>query len=322
MEKLRVGVVGVGHLGLAHAKNYKRIPHVSLLGIHDTNAGRGEEKAGELGCRFFRELPALLDEIQAVSIVVPTAFHHDVGMRAIERRLHVLMEKPIARTVEEADCLVRAAAERKVIFQVGHIERFNPVVERGDAIVDHPLFIECHRLAPFKPRGTDVDVILDLMIHDIDLALKYVDSEIRSVSAVGIPVITEKIDIANARLVFRNGAVANITASRISRDVVRKMRIFQKNAYISLDFHRRTLEVVRLRTDPSAGALPRDAEGGFFVAEKSVMQEAEPLERELVSFVESIRTGRKPRVTAEEGRHALCVAASILEEIHSVSLPL
>jgi predicted dehydrogenase len=322
MEQLRIGVIGVGHLGLAHAKNYQRIPGVTLAGIHDTNARRAEEKARELGCRFFRELSDLLGEVEAVSIVVPTASHHDVGIRALERRLHILMEKPIARTVEEADHLVRLAAEKEVVFQVGHIERYNPVVERGGEIIAHPLFIECHRLAPFKPRGTDVDVILDLMIHDIDLILKFIGSEIQSISAVGIPVITDKIDIANARLVFQNQAVANITASRISREVVRKMRIFQRNTYISLDFQRRAIEVIRLTRNPGEEAHSGAVQEGYFVSEKSVLEEAEPLKRELMSFVESIRTGKRPGVTGAEGREALLVASRILEEIHSMRVPL
>jgi predicted dehydrogenase len=318
-QPLRVGVIGVGHLGLAHAKNYQRIPGVQLAGIHDTNARRAEEKARELGCRSFAHIEDLLGDVQAVSVVVPTEYHHEVGMKVLDRKLHVLMEKPIARTVEEADHMVRLAGEKGVVFQIGHIERYNPVVERGSELVDHPLFIECHRLAPFKPRGTDVDVILDLMIHDIDLILKFTGSEVHSISAVGIPVISGKIDIANARLVFRNHAVANITASRISREVVRKMRIFQRNTYISLDFHRRALEVVRL-IKKNGGTPHVDSQDSFFSMDRRVIEEAEPLKAELTSFIESIRTGKRPGVTGEDGRNALLVASRILEEIHTTSL--
>jgi predicted dehydrogenase len=195
------------------------------------------------------------------------------------------------------------------------------VVEKGNEIVDHPMFLECHRLSPFRPRGIDVDVILDLMIHDIDLILKFVDSEVKNISAVGIPVITDKIDIANARISFENNSVANITASRISREVVRKMRIFQRDAYISLDFHRRVIEVIRPRKGARGAGEEAIGMDGFFVSQRSVLEDEEPLRKELVSFIDSIRTGRPPEATGEDGRKALSLAIRILEEIDNTGIP-
>jgi predicted dehydrogenase len=315
MSALRVGVIGVGHLGSAHARNYKGIQGVELVGVHDTNVPRAEERAREFGCECFTDLEDLLREVTAVSIVVPTGVHHEIGIKALEKGLHVLMEKPIARNLEEADELIRLAGMKSVILQVGHIERFNPVVEKGDTAVNKPLFLECHRLSPFRPRGTDVDVILDLMIHDIDLALKFVNSEVDTISAVGIPVITDKIDIANARISFHNHSVANITASRISKEVVRKMRIFQRDAYISLDFHKRVIELIRLNREMDRDRLAAAGLDEFFVCDRSVLDEEEPLKKELTSFVESVKTGRTPEATGEDGRKALSVAIRILEEI-------
>ncbi|MFQ6104159.1 MAG: Gfo/Idh/MocA family oxidoreductase [Candidatus Glassbacteria bacterium] len=315
MSAIRVGVVGVGHLGSAHARNYNEIPGVELVGIHDSILSRARKRARECDCKCFHNLVDLLNEVQAVSIVVPTEYHYDICMKSLENGIHVLVEKPITRNLEEADELIRIAARKGLILQVGHIERFNPVVERGNKVVENPLFIECHRLSPFRPRGTDVDVILDLMIHDIDLALKFVDSEVDTIDAVGIPVITDKIDIANARISFRNHAVANITASRISKEVVRKMRIFQRDAYISMDFHKKALEIIRLNTEPGHDWSSTAGTDGFFVSDRSMLSGEEPLRRELSSFVESVRTGKNPVASGKDGRNALHVAVRILDEI-------
>ena len=322
MSALKIGVVGVGHLGSAHARNYKQISGIELVGIHDVIESLAEERSRELGCVHFVELEELLDRVEAVSIVVPTKFHYDIGMKALERGLHILIEKPITRNLEEADELIACAAGKGVLLQVGHIERFNPVVERGNAVIENPLFLECHRLSPFRPRGTDVDVILDLMIHDIDLVLKFVKSDVLTIEALGIPVITDKIDISNARITFANHAVANITASRISKEVVRKMRIFQRDAYIALDFHKRVIEVIRLNNGIDRERLSAAGLEEFFVVDRSVLDEEESLKNELISFVESVRTGREPEATGEDGRKALQVAIKILDAIKGVSIGL
>jgi len=320
MDTLKVGVIGVGHLGTAHARTYKGIHGIELVGIHDINVERCREKAQECGCTCYDKVEDLLQDVQAVSIVVPTPEHHAVGMQALETGVHVLMEKPISRSLTEADDLIRLAKEKNVILQVGHIERFNPVVEKGNKVVDNPLFLECHRLAPFRPRGTDVDVILDLMIHDIDLALKFVGAEVDTISAVGIPVVTNRIDIANARISFSNHAVANITASRISKGVVRKMRLFQRDAYVSMDFHKRTIEVIRLNRGMYEDRHSAEGLDDFFVCDRSVLDEEEPLRNELTSFSDTVRTGDEPAVTGEDGRCALLVATRILEEIETVPI--
>jgi predicted dehydrogenase len=322
MKTVRVGVIGVGHLGSAHAGTYRRLAGVDLMGVYDADENRARAQAEELGCGFYPDVESLLADVDAVSVVVPTAAHFEIGIRALEHGLHVLMEKPIARTLEEADRLIEAADEKNVIFQVGHIERFNPAVRKGSAVVHNPLFLECHRLSPFQPRGTDVDVILDLMIHDIDLALKFVDSEVKSISAIGVPVITKTIDIANARITFENRAVANITASRISKSVVRKMRIFQKDAYISMNFYRKTIEVIRLNRELNHAGVEGAGPEDYFLVDRSVVDEGDALDAELASFIECVRTDTAPRASSRDGRKALYVASCILDEIEDTTIGL
>ncbi len=322
MKTVKVGVIGVGHLGSAHASIYRRLAGVELRGVYDADENRARTQAEKLDCRAYPDMEDLLADVEAVSIVVPTAAHFEIGIQALEHGLHVLMEKPIARTLEEADRLIEMADEKKVIFQVGHIERFNPAVRKGSAVIDNPLFLECHRLAPFQPRGTDVDVILDLMIHDIDLVLKFVDSEVKNISAIGVPVITKKIDIANARITFKNRAVANITASRISKSVVRKMRIFQKDAYISMNFYKRTIEVIRLNRDLDHTGVDVPDLDDYFVVNRSVLDEEDALNVELAAFVECVRTKTAPQASSRDGRNALYVASCILDEIKDTTVGL
>jgi predicted dehydrogenase len=272
--------------------------------------------------KSFATLDELLDKVQAVSVVVPTPYHHKVAAPALERGLHVLIEKPIAVTLEEADSLLEIAKRTGAVVQIGHVERFNRAVRAALPYVDEPRFIESDRLAPFNPRGSDVAVVLDLMIHDIDLVRTFVGGAVRSVSAVGVPVLTPFVDIANARLTFDSGAVANITASRVSRERMRKLRIFQQSGYLSLDLGSGEGEFFRLRGDVDIAALA----GAPLALEQFVerislrAEEAEPLRLEFESFLAAVRGEAPIAVTGEEGREALAVALHIVADIER-SLP-
>jgi predicted dehydrogenase len=229
-EKLRVGVIGVGHLGEFHVQKYKAIPTAELVGIVDTDLERANEVGGRYGTRVFRERSELLDRIDGVSLVVPTEMHFDVAKDILSKGVHLLIEKPITYKAKPADTLVRMAQERDLVLQVGLIERFNPAVVKMESLLNEPVFIESHRMNQFTTRGIDVDVVLDLMIHDLDIILHVVPSEVKEVHAVGMSVITEKTDIANVRIIFENGMVANLTASRVSNKTLRKIRVFQPDA--------------------------------------------------------------------------------------------
>ena len=246
MDPLRLGVVGVGHLGRLHAKMLSAMEGVRFVGVFDMDPAKAGAVATEFGTRVFPTLEALFDEVDAVTVATTTTAHFAVAREALQRGLHVFLEKPITETVAEAEELCRLAAAAKVTVQVGHIERFNPAILALEDFPLQPLFVESHRLAQFKPRGTDVAVVLDLMIHDIDLILTFVKSPVRQIDASGVAVVSDTIDIANARIQFENGCVANVTASRISQRGMRKMRMFQPNAYISLDFSEGLAEVFRL----------------------------------------------------------------------------
>ncbi len=302
-EKIPVAVIGVGEHGKNHARHFKEIAGAELVGVYDVNAARGREVAVELGVRVFEDIEDALRAVRAVSIVIPTTDHARVAHQAYDRGVDVLVEKPITRTVEEADVLVDRASNDGRILQVGHLERFNPGVMAARAQTRNPLFFEIHRLGVFTPRSLDVDVVFDLMIHDIDLVLWMVDSPVSEVRAVGLPVLSDKVDIANARLEFKNGTVANLTASRVSTERVRKFRYFQPNEYISIDFTRR--DALALQVDRN-GPVPQI---GF---RKLETPQVEPLRAELEAFIDSVRTRSLPLVGGREGRAALAVAEQVM----------
>ena len=321
MNRVRVGVVGVGHLGRFHAVNYNQIPEAELVGVFDTDRKRAEEVASETQTKAYDDLESLLAEVDGVSIAVPTDHHHDVGKRALRGGIHCLMEKPIAQTVGEAEALLRLAGEKDLIFQVGHVERFNPAFRTLEHFEFHPGFIESHRLAPFNPRGTEVSVVLDLMIHDIDVVMHMVKSPIESIDASGVAVASETVDIANARLRFENGCVANLTASRISTKKMRRMRVFQKDAYVTVDFLDRVAEVYRLGDEAGEAATALGEMGvgenkKLILCGRPAVPETWGLQKELEAFVRTVAGERIPSVSGEEAKAALSVAMKILDKLH------
>ncbi|MBI3546709.1 MAG: Gfo/Idh/MocA family oxidoreductase, partial [Gammaproteobacteria bacterium] len=307
--KLRVGVAGVGYLGRFHARIYAAMPNVELVGVADVNEKAAQEIAALHGCRAFTDAQQLLGNVDAVSIVVPTVFHSQVARPFLERGIHMLMEKPIAPTYEESLELVKLAERAGVIFQVGHLERFNAGIMALAERAQSPRFIEVHRLGPFVERATDVDVVTDLMIHDIDIVLSLVKSPIRSIAATGTPVLTDHVDIANARIEFENGAVANVTASRVSNKKLRRIRIFGDEHYYGLDYIDQKLEMVRAEPNPENSKWPR------IVTERLDIQARPPLDAELEYFVNSVRTGTPPLVNGRVGLEALRVALLVKEKI-------
>ncbi len=321
-EPLRVGVVGTGSLGYHHARILREIPAVVFRGFYEANPERAGTVERELGVRAYPTLDALLDDVDAVSIVVPTPKHHQVAMAALAKGKHLLIEKPITVTLAEADELLALAEQKGVLVQIGHIERFNRAIRAALPYVDRPLFIDSDRLAPFNPRGSDVAVVLDLMIHDIDLVLTLIGSPVRDVSAAGLPVLTPSIDIADARITFTTGAVATITSSRVSKDRMRKLRIFQRNGYLSLDLAAGTGEMYRLREDVDLATLALQAQPLEAFVERVAIDapEGEPLRLELESFVAALRGEQPVAVTGRAGRDALAVALRIVADIER-SLP-
>lgn len=324
MSRLNVGVAGVGSLGFHHARLLRDLPHTRLVGVHDLDATRLAGVAAELGVPTFGRLDDLLSDIDALVIAVPTLDHENVASAAIAQGVHVMIEKPIAPTLDAADRILDAARAASVIVQIGHVERFNGALRACEPYLEAPVFVECHRLAPFGPRGTDVAVVLDLMIHDLDLVLSLVRQPVVSVSAVGVPVLTSSPDIANARLEFAGGGVANLTASRISFERMRKIRFFQRSGYISLDLA--TGEGAFLRLKPGIElsiGTPISAESMAQIVERVPLRGdgAEPLRCELESFVAAVQ-GKSPiAVTGEDGRRALAVALDIIDRIgHRVAL--
>jgi predicted dehydrogenase len=326
----RVGVIGVGSLGYHHVRLLRDLEDVQLVGFHEMRAERAAHVAEELGVPAWDRLDALLDAVDAVTIAVPTPAHHAVARAALERGRHVLLEKPITTTLEEADDLLATAARSGALLQVGHVERFNRAVRAAEPHLDRPLFIESDRLAPFNLRGAEVAVVLDLMIHDIDLVRSIVGAPVDELFAVGVPVLTPSVDIANARLTFAGGAVANITASRVSRERMRKIRIFQRSGYLSLDLAAGSGEFYRLRPGMDVGALtgaaarasaPLAAGAGSFPLESFVERivldgdGAEPLRLELASFAGAVLGRRGVAVSGEDGREALALALRIVAEI-------
>jgi predicted dehydrogenase len=318
----RVGVVGAGSLGFHHIRILRDLPGIRFTGFTETRPERASEVERELGVKAHASLSDLLGDSDAVIIVVPTSAHFPVASAAIERGKHVFIEKPITTTLEEADALLELARQKGVMVQIGHIERFNRAVRAALPYVNKPRFIDSERLAPFSPRGSDVAVVLDLMIHDIDLLLTLVGSGAEEISAVGVPVLTPMLDIANARVTFTSGAVANITSSRISREKKRKIRIFQQSGYLSLDLAAGTGEFFRLRSDIDPLALrsaPADITA-FVDRIKLEAPDGEPLKLELESFVAALKGESPVVVTGEEGRLALGVALRIVKEIE-LTLP-
>jgi predicted dehydrogenase len=304
---LRVAVIGVGHLGRHHARILASMANVELVAVVDTNRARAEEIAAGAQTQALNSVSDLDGRVDAVTIAVPTERHHEIAMPFLRAGIPVLIEKPLARTLAEADELVEAAAATGVVLAAGHTERFNPAVAAASRLLVDPRFIEVHRLGTFPERSLDIDVVFDLMIHDLDVVLSLVPSEVDSIEAVGVPVLTGRVDIANARLRFANGCIANLTASRISRDRVRKIRFFQPAAYLSIDYAAQKLEMWRL-TQPGSGKPA--IEGG----EVAVTPE-EPLARELADFVEAVVSRRDPLVTGAQGRRALALAQQITDRI-------
>ncbi len=306
MSNLKAAVIGVGYLGRFHAQKFAAIEGVDLIGVVDTSLERAREVADEVGTEAFSDYRDVLTRADVVSIVVPTQFHYQVARECIEAGCHILLEKPVTRTVEEAQELIDMAKERNLVFQVGHLERFNPAVLALDGILCNPQFIESHRLAPFKPRGTDVNVVLDLMIHDIDIILSLVGHPIKTVNSVGVPVLSEEVDIANARLQFENGCVANVTASRASREAMRKIRIFQSDSYISIDYQERKISIYQKKEGQSPiPGLPNVA-----IEERS-FEQSDALMAEIRSFVNAVQSGSDPVVSGEDGKRALEIALKI-----------
>ena len=298
MDKMRVAVIGVGNLGKHHARVYTELPDVELAGVVDVDMRTAEKVARRLGVSAYTRLGDIPGTLDGVSVAVPTEAHRTVALEALERGANVLIEKPIALDMAEATAIIDCARQKGLVLQVGHIERFNPAILALKKILTRVGFIEVHRLAPYRPQGTEVGVVLDLMIHDIDIVLNIVDSPIREISAVGIPVLSASEDIANARLSFENGCIANMTASRISFETMRKIRIFQSNAYISLDYQNQEGMIYR-------------TEGSRIVRERMPLEKDEPLKLEIKSFLECVRVSRKPVVPGEQGRQALRVASEI-----------
>jgi predicted dehydrogenase len=306
-EALRVAVIGVGHLGRHHARILSALPGVELTAVVDTNRGRAEQIAQSVGSRALFDARELLGLVDAVTIAAPTERHLELALPFLQAGIPALVEKPMAQSLEEADTMIAAAAQSGVPLAVGHTERFNPAVETARPLLVDPRFIEVHRLGTFPGRSLDIDVVFDLMIHDLDVVLSLVHAEVESIEAVGVPVLTGRVDIANARVKFANGCIANLTASRISRDRVRRIRFFQPAAYLSIDYASQKIEMWRLVA--GNGRMP-SIDGG----EVPVVGD-EPLKRELEDFVSAIVSKRPPTVDGLQGRRALALASEIVEKM-------
>ena len=317
-DKIRVAVVGVGDFGRNHARVYRELGQAELVGVLDTNAERAREVAAEFGTEVLPELNALAGRVDAASVAVPTVEHANVSWRLLERGIDVLVEKPMASSLAQADQMIAAAEKNGRVLAVGHLERFNPAIVAVEKIVNRPLFFEVHRLGVFSPRSLDVDVVYDVMIHDLDILLSLAGAEVTDLRAVGIPILTDKVDIAHARVEFGTGAVANVTASRVSTERVRKMRFFQAHEYVSVDYTRQ--DALRIRVDSAGASAPFPP----FRFEQLPTQPEEPLRAELRDFVECVARRAQPRVDGAAGRRALELAdrvmAGILEHAQRVQL--
>ena len=312
MDKASVGVIGVGSLGQWHARIYSELEHAELRGVYDASTDRAGEIAERYDCRPYDSIEALAQECDALSIVVPTDLHHDVALPLITAGKHLLIEKPITDSMEDAESLVNAAREQGTILQVGHVERFNPVLSHLEEQLTDPRFIEAIRLAPFPPpregqlpRGTEVSVVYDLMIHDLEIILHLVRSPLASIHAVGVAVLSPTEDIANARLTFENGCVANLTASRVSQETVRKIRVFQSDTYLSLDYQGQSGQLIR---KTPTGIMPQEVP----------IEKREPLKLELEDFVNCVINHDTPKVTGEHASRALQLASEISRQIQAI----
>ncbi len=309
-SRIPVGVVGVGYAGKRHAEKYALSPKAKLIGVADVDADRAREIGEQLGVASMTDYRELFGRVRGVSIAVPTRLHYEVARDFLDAGIDVLVEKPMTATLEEGRQLVDLAREKRLMLQVGHLERFNPAIRALESVIQEPKFVECHRLAPFVERGTDVDVVLDLMIHDIDVIVSLVRSKVERVEAVGVAVLTNEPDIANARITFANGCVANVTASRVSVKRERKIRFFQPDAYISIDYDQKRAQIYRR---PQKGASWMDIRG-----ETVEIQEADALADEIDSFLDSVKSRVDPLVSGEEGLRALEIAATISGKLRAV----
>jgi predicted dehydrogenase len=306
-DMIAAAVVGVGYLGKFHAEKYAASPKCKLVAVVDIDEARGREVGESLGAPVLTDYRKLIGQVQCVSVAVPTRFHFEVARDLIDAGVDVLVEKPLTADIAEARDLVAAAEAKNVILQVGHLERFNPAIRRLEGVIKDPKFVECHRLAPFVERGTDVDVVLDLMIHDIDVISSLVRSPVERVESVGVPVLTDKPDIANARIKFANGCIANVTSSRVSVKRERKIRFFQPNAYISIDYDQRRAQIY-YKPAPGAGWLG-------IRAENIEIEEGDALADEIDSFLDCVRTRTLPLVGGSEGLRALEIASMISAQL-------
>jgi predicted dehydrogenase len=309
VDKIRTAVIGAGHLGREHARVYGSIENAKLIAVCDINEKTGRAVAERHSVRFVSDFRELLGDVDAVSIATPTVDHHEITCACLDAGINVLVEKPIARTLAEADEMIRTAEARGLILQVGHIERFNPAFRALQKKISRPRFFEAHRMGIFTPRSLDIDVVMDLMVHELDIIASLVGGEVIKIEAVGIPILTQKIDLANARLEFADGCVANITASRVSGERLRKLRVFQPNEYYSLDYSEQQVAMCRLLPANSPAMLPEIVAGSLEVMKR------EPLLAEIEDFVSAVRTGTASGVTGTEGRRALALALDVLAKI-------
>ncbi|MED5433820.1 MAG: Gfo/Idh/MocA family oxidoreductase [Candidatus Neomarinimicrobiota bacterium] len=322
-KQVNIGVVGVGHLGFHHATHLSKIKNANLVGIYDIDSKRSDEVSKQLSVPPFESLDLLIDRVDALSIVTPTSTHKTVAEKCIQNGKHVFIEKPITTTVSDADHIIQLAKSNNTIIQVGHIERFNPALLALSSLEIQPKYIEVHRMAPFMSRGTDVPVVLDLMIHDIDLVLSFIDSPVKDIYANGVSIMTSSVDIANARIKFNNGSIANITSSRVAKDRVRKIKIFQQDLYVTIDFLAGISEVYKAmdasEDDPdaimSAPLVDSDGKNRQIFYEKPLVQKQDALKLELENYIQSVLGNETPIVDGVAGKQALGVAIKIHDKI-------
>lgn len=323
---LKAGLVGAGHLGKIHLRLLQESEKYTLIGFHDKDIENGKKLEAEFGYRFFENFQDLLAEIEVLDIVTPTIYHYDYALKAIKNNKHFFIEKPVTQSLEEAEVIVRESVAKGIKAQVGHVERYNPAFIATKPYIDHPQFIEIHRLAEFNPRGTDVSVVLDLMIHDLDILLSIVNSKVKNIQANGVSVVSKTPDIANARIEFENNCVANLTTSRISMKAMRKSRFFQKDAYISVDFLEKKTEVIRMKEaleNPSEFDMiieNADGEKSQIIFEYPNIQPNNAILDELNSFADAINEDRAVEVSLEDGTEALKVALEIMKQIEKQKL--
>ena len=322
-KQVNIGVIGVGHLGVHHASHLAKIKNANLVGVFDTNLERAEEISKKINTAIFQSVDNLLENVEAVSIVTPTSTHRDVAEKCIKKGKHVFIEKPITSNVKDAEHLIELSKKHNVIIQVGHIERFNPALLALSNLEIDPKYIEVHRMAPFMSRGTDVPVVLDLMIHDIDLILSFISSPVKEIYANGVSIMTNSVDIANARIKFENGSIANITSSRVAKDRVRKIKIFQQDLYVTIDFLAGISEVYKAmgasQSDPdaimSAPLVEKDGKHRQIFYEKPKVKKTDALKAELKNYLNAVLGKEKPMVDGFAGKQALDVAIKIHDKI-------